>query len=113
MILEVVWALIPFMIVLVLSIIGFTDAFYSLNMSYQEEYKIEGMESIRNVLFYSILNTFGEFEVENFDLTGKIFFVLASFVNLIILLNLVIAIISDIFSTVNTERLEAFYMERA
>ena len=113
MIIEVVLALIPFMLVLVLSIVAFTDAFYSLNMSYQDEDKIEGMENIRNTLFYAILNTFGEFGTDGLDLTGKLFFILASFVNLIILLNLVIAIISEVFTTVNTERLEAFYMERA
>jgi len=64
-------------------------------------------------LFYSILNTFGEFDTDGFDKTGKFVFLLASFVNLVILLNLVIAIISEVFADVNSRRLESFYSQRA
>ena len=103
MIKEVITALTPFMIVLGFSILGFTDAFYSLNQSYNK--RIVEMETYSKTFFYSILNTFGEFAVEELDWTGKLFFLLASFVNLIILLNLVIAIISEIFTTVNNVRM--------
>ena len=42
-----------------------------------------------------------------------IFFILGDIFNLVILLNLVIAIVSQIFSNVNSIRRESFYAERA
>jgi len=47
------------------------------------------------------------------DWTGKYFFLLACFANMVILLNLVIAIIGDVFATVNSMRLQCYYQERA
>ena len=101
MIIQVGEELTPFMIVLIFSILGFTDAFYSFNKSFPQENQIEELDSYPDTVIYSILNTFGEFGLDGFDWTGKIFFLLATFFNLIVLLNLVIAIISDVFSTVN------------
>ena len=100
------------MIVLVFSILGFTDAFLSINISYND--RIEEMQTYSSSFFYSILLAFGEFEgVAEFDYTGQLLFICAAVFNLLILLNLVIAIISDTFNTVNIVRFEAFYMERA
>ena len=62
---------------------------------------------------YSIMNTFGDFNIEGFEGVSLIIFVIASLVNLVILLNLVIAIISEVFNTVHSQRLESFYMQRA
>ena len=103
----------PFLIVLILSILAFTDAFFSLNKSYKDENQFESMKSYKDTVIYAILNTFGEFDTEGFDDIGMIFFILASVVNLIILLNLVIAIISETFNIVNAEKLQSFYMNRA
>ena len=101
------------MSVLVLSMLGFTDAFYSVNKAMQDDKQLEYLESYYDTFVYTILNTFGEFEIEGLDKSGVLFFVLASFINLLILLNLVIAIISEIFANVNKHKLEAFYNERA
>jgi len=113
MIQEVVNSLGPFMVILIFSILGFTDAFYSMNKAYPEERQNEGLLTYSDSLFYSILNTFGEFDTDGFDTTGKGIFLLASFINLVILLNLVIAIISEVFADVNSRRLESFYSQRA
>jgi len=44
------------------------------------------------------MNTFGEFDVEGFGDVGMVIFFAASLINLVILLNLVIAIICDVFA---------------
>ena len=113
MIVEVIKALAPFLVVLLLSILAFTDAFYSMNKSYAPEDRQADMESYLGTLYYSILTTFGHFDVAGFGDIGMIFFIQACAINLIILLNLVIAIIGAIFSIVNASRIEAFYAERA
>ena len=43
----------------------------------------------------------GEFSTDNFDWLGRTLFVLAIFANMVILLNLVIAIIGEKFQSVN------------
>ena len=66
-------------------------------------------------MFQSVLTAFGDFDLD--DITdsnlGKILFLLAATSNLLIMLNLVIAIISDAFASVNMNRLNFFYMQRA
>lgn len=58
------------------------------------------------------MNTFGEFEVEGFENVGMAIFFAASIMNLVILLNLVIAIVCDVFAQFNLTRLESFYQQR-
>ena len=102
----------PFMYVLIISIFGFTDAFYSYNKSLPEENRLDGLQNLKGALIYSLMNTFGEFDVEGFGDVGMVIFFAASLINLVILLNLVIAIICDVFTQFNSIRLESFYQQR-
>ena len=111
MLFEVFRELIPFMIVLGVSILGFTEAFYSLQKSYINP-TIEDFDFL-NTFYYSLLLTLGEFGIDGLDVWGWILFILAALFNLIILLNLVIAIISQVFETVSETKIQSFYKERA
>ena len=59
------------------------------------------------------MNTFGEFSIDGFEDVGLTIFLMASIINLVILLNLVIAIISEVFTRINDDRANYFYMQRA
>merc|ERR1712176_872464 len=59
------------------------------------------------------MNTFGEFDIDGFGDIGMLIFFLATFINLIILLNLVVAIVCEVFNEYNAMRLKSFYYQRA
>ena len=56
--------------------------------------------------------TLGEFDVEKLDELGWILFLAAALFNLIILLNLVIAIISEVFAELYPTKEPSFFKER-
>ena len=127
MLFEVFAQLIPFMLVLLVSVFGYTEAFHSLSKSYEstepqsvvdllanDAIGAEGfLEGIEKSFHYSILLTLGEFDVDALDSWGWVLFLTAALFNLVILLNLVIAIISEVFTEVKDNRLPSFYKERA
>jgi len=102
--------LVPFMIVLVVSIIGFTEAFLSLNKSYPLDK--QDLKTFTESFYYSLLLALGEFGLDNLDAYGWVLFISAATFNLVILLNLVIAIISDVFTRVLESQIRSFYKER-
>ena len=106
---EVFKGLVPFIIVTVISITGFADAFHSLSRTYDPP---PSFDTYLKAFKYSILLTLGEFDVESLDELGWILFLAAATFNLIILLNLVIAIISEVFATLYPTKLPSFYKER-
>jgi len=103
------YELLPFIIVLVFSVIGFTDAFYSMNKALPEDSQSEGLKDLKSAVIYSVMNTFGEFDIDGFGDIGMLIFFLATFINLIILLNLVVAIVCEVFNEYNAMRLKSFY----
>jgi hypothetical protein len=105
---EVFKGLVPFIIVTIISITGFADAFHSISRTYNEPLA----DSYLGAFKYSILLTLGEFDVDVLDELGWILFLAAATFNLIILLNLVIAIISEVFATLYPTKLPSFYKER-
>ena len=107
---EVFKGLVPFIIVTIISITGFADAFHSLSRTYPENEEL--VDSYLGAFKYSILLTLGEFDVDTLDELGWILFLSAATFNLIILLNLVIAIISEVFATLYPTKLPSFYKER-
>lgn len=91
-----------FMIVLVITIIAFGDAFYSLSTSVtvQEEPVQPYIRNFSEALQYSYLLTLGEFSFDSYDWFQWLMFLVASIMNLIIMLNLLIAIISSTYEDV-------------
>ena len=55
------------------------------------------------------MNTFGEFDVDGFGNMGMGIFFMATIINLLILLNLVVAIVCEVFNRYNEDRLPSFY----
>ena len=105
---EVFKKLVPFMIVTIISIAGFADTFHSLSRTYPEPLVETYLDSFK----YSILLTLGEFDVEKLDYLGWVLFLAAALFNLIILLNLVIAIISEVFAELYPTKEPSFFKER-
>jgi len=109
MIVEITADIRPFLLVLVVAIFGFANGFFLLALNRSSEVP-EGEESYRflttyiEALRYVYLLGLGEFGVDEF--AGKdetvlwIFFIIASIFILIVLLNLLIAIMSDTFAKV-------------
>lgn len=100
--------LVPFILVTVISIAGFADSFHSLSRTYPEPLVDTYLEAFK----YSIMLTLGEFDVEKLDELGWVLFIAAAVFNLIILLNLVIAIISEVFAQLHPTKVPSFYKER-
>ena len=105
---EVFQKLVPFIIVTIISIAGFADSFHSLSRIYPEPLVETYLDSFK----YSIMLTLGEFDVEKLDELGWILFLAAALFNLIILLNLVIAIISEVFAELYPTKEPSFFKER-
>jgi hypothetical protein len=102
------------MIVLAITIIGFADAFSSLSTGH----KVANPDStpfingVVEALQYSYLLTLGEFMVDDFDGFTWIVFAIATLINLIVMLNLLIAIISSTYERVVGDQIEQAYKER-
>ena len=105
---EVFKKLVPFIIVTIISIVGFADSFHSLSRIYPEPLVETYLDSFK----YSIMLTLGDFDVEKLDELGWILFLAAALFNLIILLNLVIAIISEVFTELYPTKEPSFFKER-
>ena len=104
-----------FMGILLCLIIGYADAFSSLSKSYVLNDESEGKlfeHGIFNALGYSYALLLGNFETEAFDAYGWILFITASVIEIVVLLNLLIAIISDTFARVCTDQIQYTYKER-
>jgi len=110
MIFEVIRDLVPFLSVLLISILAFTDAFQSMSSSQRSIAAAKGLtdpdaygftEGYTGSFIYSYLILIGEFGTDGYRFEGKyicwLYFLMATFFNLIVMLNLLIAIISDTY----------------
>ena len=90
-----------FMLVFFVLIIAWSDAFYSESNSIQEPY----LDDFFHALRFSYITAIGDFDTDGF--TGFVpwlLFFVSSVFNLIVLLNLLIAIISDTYDRVNNTK---------
>ena len=95
-----------FLFVFTITIISFSDFFYSISKS-QAKYAENGaggfIDSYLDAIIYTYLLTLGEFDTDSYIYgIAWVFFILCSLFNLIIMLNLLIAIISATFTAVTT-----------
>ena len=105
MIVEVFSDIMPFLLAFFVVIIAFSDAFYSQSNSRKKD------ERYLPDFFTSMVNTYqialGEFTMmDDFkdDISAWVLFLLCTIFNLIVMLNLLIAIISDSYERVNTTK---------
>ena len=115
-IIEVGYDIRHFLLVLLLTFIAFGDAFYAINTSNKEgEGFIEGGYIFGIIYVYTM--SLGGFDVTAFGKTAMgmmwILFILCTVLNMIIMLNLLIAIISESFARLNEQKEQAAYQEKA
>ena len=100
MIIEVIRDMITFLVVMSVLIIAFSEATYSLSNNRFSE--VDVMDGFFQSFTFSFFNSMGELSMEGFedDNTAWVLFFLCSLFNLIVMLNLLIAIISDTYNKV-------------
>jgi hypothetical protein len=112
MIAEVISDLLPFLLVMVISLLAFTDAFLSMGEAQRAFAQVQGIDPVESVMvvdgyfnsfIYSYFITIGQFDTDLYQGTNAqylcwFYFILSTFFNLIVMLNLLIAIISDTFN---------------
>lgn len=103
-----------FLIVLAVAILGYADAFFSTSNSllYDDDHEpfIEG--GFADALAFSYNLMLGDWDTGNFDWFSWVLFITASMLEMIIMLNLLIAIISATFERVTAEQIAYTYSER-
>lgn len=93
----------PFIMVTVISIFGFSNAFNAIAQAKAQEGKEFFIEEFSQAVSFTFLATLGAWEGDDIDMldgVGWIIFVMMVTVNLLVLLNFVIAIISEIYADV-------------
>lgn len=117
MIYEVITDMIAFMIVLALSCVALADAYFSVTNAEREEGALS-FAKFQNAFKFMYLQTLGEFYapdemgMEDWSPALWILFFISSMVNLIVMLNLLIAVISETYSRVNEKKNEYDYKEK-
>lgn len=105
-----------FMFILLVVILAFADSFYGISRENEPEHVFA--ETFWDALMYAFLMALGDWSVP--DALGKkvipmayILFLLSTIFNLIVMLNLLIAIISETFAEVNSNAEKFGYKEKA
>jgi len=94
LVIEVVYDMRAFMVIFILTIFAFSDAFYTLIKANGYEDALE-VYNFPGAIYYTFMLTLGEFTLDGVDPVFKCFFSLCAVFNLIIMLNLLIAILSE------------------
>jgi len=113
MITQVIKDMIPFLIVMLVLIIAFSESIYSIdNNKFSEEHTFG---TYFDALTFVFFNAMGELNMEGFEkdaLAWTLFF-LCAMINLIVMLNLLIAIISETYDKVASTQDEYALKEKA
>ena len=121
--------ILPFIALFLILITAFADAFYTISNSLVEDARLAGSTTPYSARFisewydsymYSYFTGAGEFDTDNYEkLSGKkeslawIVFAMATFVNFVIVLNLLIAVVNDMYTKANQEQMEHSYRAKA
>jgi hypothetical protein len=121
MLLEVIKDMVPFFVIYIVVIIAFADAFYALSAAFVADNpgKEGFLDSWSQAFIYSYFVSLGDFG-GGFDPDGNYeptqddsyqiewlyytYFLIATVLNLVIMLNLLIAIISDTYTSVSNQK---------
>jgi len=102
MILEVIYDMKYFLTVIFITVLAFGNAFYCLSRANEEPF-IDGGFMIAQIYSYDLI--MGNWDFEAFGEVGVwlmyVLFLMSTIFNLVIMLNLLIAIISETFARVN------------
>lgn len=105
-----------FLVVLLITIIAFGDSFLTLSLGNQAE-DDRFVKSFSDAVIYTYRIVLGDFNVDEFGNVGTslvyILFILCTVFNSVVMLNLLVAIISETFSAVKANAYSASYQERA
>jgi hypothetical protein len=117
MIIEVIYDMRIFLLVLMITIFGFANAFIIIARGYDGDSYLNDNDFINSIL-YTYRMILGDFNIDIFyssqqSLTAWLMFLLCSVLNLIVMFNLLIAIISDSYAKVNSQSVQASNQERA
>lgn len=113
MITQVIKDMIPFLVVMLVLIIAFSESIYSLdNNKFEEELTFGTFFDAQTFVFF---NAMGELNMEGFesDSIAWTLFFLCAMINLIVMLNLLIAIISETYDKVASTQDEYALKEKA
>lgn len=131
MILQVTSDMTVFMFVLLFTILGFADAMYTISRANKPNTEVVDVatheidpalfnyfNSYLDSIINSYLTALGDFSYGDFDSSsnGKIswvIFLLASILNCVVMLNLLIAVVSETFATVLSQKDENSFQEKA
>jgi len=115
MIIDVIRDMRAFMIILLVTIIAFANSFFSISEANLEEDKF--VSGFLDSIFFTYRLSLGDWDTESMGQKAQFFvwllFVLCTVFNLIVMLNLLIAIISETFANVNSNAESAAYQEKA
>ena len=113
MIIEVAKNIFTFIVVMTVSVIAFTEATYSLSTNEFTDEPV--LKNFSNAFRFTFFNAMGEFTMEGFEdnETAWILFFLLTMSNLIVMLNMLIAIISDTYRKVASTQEEFALKELA
>lgn len=106
-----------FLFILFLTFIAFGDAMYNINTSNTEEKQFINYGGYLGGTLFVYRMVLGDFDTEQFGDVALpymwILFLLCTILNMIIVMNLLIAIISESFARINAEKDQASYQEKA
>ena len=113
MITEVIKDMYTFLVVMTVTLLAFSEATYSLNNNRQAENQV--FDTYFSSFTQTFFNAMGELNMEGFetDTIAWVLFFLCALFNLIVMLNLLIAIISETYDRVNQTKQQYALKERA
>jgi hypothetical protein len=112
----VVWEIRTFLLVLMIVYLGFGEAFLRLSQNSKDESQY--LPNYAYSIVYAFRLSIGDTDTDNFNsgaqfVTTWIIFIMCALVTNIIMLNLLIALISESFGKINSNAHSANYQERA
>ena len=108
MIQDVIVDMVPFIIVMLITLCGFADAFLSFSIESDKPFVSDPLDAF----VYTYMLIIGEFNTEfgsEHAIGAGILFFLCTIFNLIVMLNLLIAIISNTFQKVQDNNVNTMY----
>mmetsp|Transcript_47197 Transcript_47197/g.34502 ORF Transcript_47197/g.34502 Transcript_47197/m.34502 type:complete len:162 (+) Transcript_47197:3124-3609(+) len=100
---QVMIDMIPFMIVLIGALLGFSITFTAI--------KVDSLDNTALSLAHCYDLMYGNFDTENYNIAGWIIFYFASILMTLVMLNMLIAIMSDTYARVMSEIIPSDYYE--
>ena len=115
MITEVIKDMYTFLVVMTVTLLAFSEASYSLNNNNYTPGEGRVFDTYFNSFTNTFFNAMGELNMEGFetDAIAWVIFFLCAIFNLIVMLNLLIAIISETYDRVNQTKQQYALKERA